>query len=61
MTRRDAVMRDIADMRVERLRLIAFIKAAIPQEAAIAQRRIDKIEERFAEAGLTEDGIERNA
>jgi len=61
MSRREDITSDVPQMRVERLRLIAFIKTAISQEAAIAQRRIDKIEERFAEVGLAEDGIERIA
>lgn len=60
MSRKEDILSDVPAMRVERIRLIAFIKAAIPQEAVIAQNRIDKIEERFAEIGLNDSGFERS-
>jgi len=59
MSRKEDILSDVAAMRIERLGLLGFIKVAIPQEAAIAQRRVDKIEERFAEIGLNESGFER--
>lgn len=60
-SRRADILRDVPRMRIERLRLKAAMEKHPGAYIAIAiwQRRVDRIEERFEEAGLADDGIER--
>ena len=58
--RRLAILADVPAMRMERYRLkLAIDRSIDPESIAIWLRRIDKIEERFCEAGLADDGLER--
>ena len=51
MSRREDILFDRNLLIAERKRLL--------EAMAVMQRRVDKIEERFDEAGLTEEGQER--
>lgn len=58
--RRRAILADVPAMRIERYRLkLAIERSSDPNAIAIWLRQIDKIEERFCEAGLADDGLER--
>lgn len=55
--RLDAIRSDVPYLREERrVFIIAMEQATDPMVIAILQRRVDKIEERFDEIGLREDG-----
>ena len=58
--RRLAILADVPQMRVERLRLKLALEASTdPNGISVLLRRIDKIEEGFCEAGLADYGLER--
>lgn len=59
MSRKEDILSDVQKMREERDLLLDAIQIATPDHAAIMQRRVDKIEERFSEVGLSEDGSKK--
>lgn len=56
MIRKEDILSDVHKMREERALLLDAMQIATPDHAAIMQRRVGKIEERFSEVGLSEDG-----